>query len=80
MISQKSDKCFHLNHKSRFGNLNWSAKKLSCLETIVRRGRLISNMADKNPDKSYGWTSAQNFNDYMEGVIGTDLFSINACL
>ena len=37
-------------------------------------------MADKNPDKSYGWTSAQNFNDYMEGVIGTDLFSINACL
>ena len=33
-------------------------------------------MADKNPDKSYGWTSAQNFNDYMEGVIGTDLFSI----
>lgn len=27
-------------------------------------------MADKTPDKSYGWTSAQNFNDYMEGVIG----------
>ena len=30
-------------------------------------------MTDNNPDKSYGWSQAQNFNNYMEGVIGNDL-------
>ena len=52
-------------------------KDISWLQTIVRRGRVKSTMTDNNPDKSYGWSQAQNFNNYMEGVIGTYLFSIN---
>ena len=27
-------------------------------------------MAESNPDKSYGWYTAKDFNDYMESVIG----------
>ena len=27
-------------------------------------------MADSNPDKSYGWYTAQHFSDYMERVVG----------
>ena len=27
-------------------------------------------MADANPDKSYGWYTAQHFSDYMERVVG----------
>merc|ERR1711971_1260706 len=27
-------------------------------------------MAEKNPDKSYGWHTAQHFNDYIERVVG----------
>ena len=37
-------------------------------------------MADSNPDKSYGWYTAQHFSDYMERVVGeiiiTKLISI----
>ena len=37
-------------------------------------------MADSNPDKSYGWNTAQHFSDYMERVVGeiiiTKLISI----
>ena len=28
-----------------------------------------------NPDRSYGWYKAQNFNDYMERVIGNVFIS-----
>ena len=27
-------------------------------------------MAEKNPDKSYGWYKAQHFSDYIERVVG----------
>ena len=27
-------------------------------------------MADSNPDKSYGWYTAQHFSDYIERVVG----------
>ena len=27
-------------------------------------------MPESNPDKSYGWYTAKDFNDYMESVIG----------
>ena len=27
-------------------------------------------MADSNPDKSYGWDTAQHFSDYMERGVG----------
>ena len=27
-------------------------------------------MAEKNPDKSYGWHTAQHFSDYIERVVG----------
>lgn len=37
-------------------------------------------MAGSNPDKSYGWYTAQHFSDYMERVVGkiiiTKLISI----
>ena len=27
-------------------------------------------MAEQNPDKSYGWHTAQRFSDYIERVVG----------
>ena len=27
-------------------------------------------MAEQNPDKSYGWYTAQHFSDYIERVVG----------
>ena len=31
---------------------------------------LKKKMAEQNPDKSYGWYTAQHFSDYIERVVG----------
>ena len=36
----------------------------------TKRAPLTFKMAEKNPDKSYGWYSAKHFSDYMEKVVG----------
>ena len=37
---------------------------------VPKRAPLTFKMAEKNPDKSYGWYKAQHFSDYIERVVG----------
>ena len=46
------------------------ASKPSLKEDVPKRAPLTFKMAEKNPDKSYGWYKAQHFSDYIERVVG----------
>ena len=37
-------------------------------------------MAEQNPDKSYGWYTAQHFSDYIERVVGEINFKLISIL